>query len=152
MKFVIEQLALYPPKPSEARELLAAIGAVNWVDDHVTAVGRVMGAEATNEADLAFNYGLGAGILELEILSYTDGRNWMEFNPPSVSHIGMHCDDANLVKWREFFAERGILVAQEVETVKHTNPILVESGRHYQYVIFNTRPILGLDLKFIVRK
>ena len=46
--------------------------------------------------------------------------------------------------------ERGIKVAQEVFTKSHTNPVIA-GKRKYNYVIFDTKEILGVDLKFIVR-
>jgi hypothetical protein len=42
-------------------------------------------------------------------------------------------------------------VAQEVLTQSHTNPV-ISGKRWYNYVIFDTKDILGVDLKFIVRK
>jgi hypothetical protein len=62
----------------------------------------------------------------------------------------MHCSGDDLLKWREFFKERQINVAQEVFTESHTNPVIA-GKRSYNYVIFDTREILGVDLKFIVR-
>ena len=68
----------------------------------------------------------------------------------SVSHLGMHCTADELELWQEFFAERGIGIAQEVVTDSHTNPV-ISGKRLYNYVIFDTKEILGVDLKFIVR-
>ena len=62
----------------------------------------------------------------------------------------MHCSAEDLVKWREFFNERKIQVAQEVFTDCHTNPAIA-GKRSYNYVILNTYGILAVDLKFIVR-
>ena len=62
----------------------------------------------------------------------------------------MHCSAEELVQWRAFFAERDIPVAQEVFTESHTNPVIA-GQRWYNYVIFDTKDILGVDLKFIVR-
>lgn len=151
MKFKIEQIAIYPADPQAAMELLKAIGADDWANDHVVALGQVYGRKRVNEADLAFNYDLVDG-KEFEILNYTNGDHWMASNGrgPSVSHLGMHCSEDELVKWREFFAERNIGVAQEVLTQSHTNPVIA-GKRTYNYVIFDTKAILGTDLKFIVR-
>ncbi len=153
-QFIIEQVALYPPDPGRAVQLLRELGLTDWVHDNVVAVGVVHGAEGTNAAALAFNYEASppSGLLELEVLHYTAGPHWMEHVRPSVSHLGMHCTEEALVQWRERFARLGIDVAQEVLTQQHTNPYLLEKRRKYQYVIFNTRPILGVDLKFIVRR
>ncbi|WP_211257045.1 hypothetical protein, partial [Xanthomonas pisi] len=67
-----------------------------------------------------------------------------------VSHLGMHVTAAELAEWRQFFNEEGIQVAQEVVTDSHTNPNIA-GKRRYNYVIFDTREIIGVDLKFIVR-
>jgi hypothetical protein len=69
----------------------------------------------------------------------------------SVSHLGMHCSAEELLKWRQFFADRSIAVAQEVMTQSHSNPAIA-GQRWYNYVIFDTKDILGVDLKFIVRR
>jgi hypothetical protein len=151
MKFIIEQLAICPADPAAAKALLAAMEATEWSNDHVVADGKVFEVEGQNEADLSFNYDIFAG-KEFEILDYTSGNNWMAHGtrPNSVSHLGMHCTSDELVQWREFFAERGIQVAQEVWTLSHTNPVIA-GKRSYNYVIFDTKDILGVDLKFIVR-
>lgn len=155
MKFFIEQIALCPPNPAAAINLLKQLGMDNWVHDHVVADGRVFGMSGTNEADLAFNYENTrpeGKPLELEVLHYTTGPNWMAGRPPMVSHLGMHCTAEELDEFRRKFADMGIRVAQEVFTRTHTNPFLLEQKRKYQYVIFDTRDILGADLKFIVRR
>lgn len=154
MKFFVEQIAICPPDPAAAKELINAITGASWVEDHVKAVGFVAPVQhqVGNEADLSFNYAMGAGgDLEFEVLHYTIGANWMQRHGPSVSHLGMHCDAVELAQWRTFFAARGIPVAQEVNTFSHTNPAIA-GKREYTYVIFGTRSILGVDLKFIVRR
>lgn len=153
LKFFIEQIAIYPRYPVEALELLKDMGATRWVNDHVKATGEVYGKAGSNEADLAFNYDMGMNDtkpLEFEVLNYTDGEHWMGNVPHSVSHLGMHCSAEDLVKWRAFFADRGISVAQEVMTTEHSNPAIA-GQRWYNYVIFATRSILGVNIKFIVR-
>lgn len=63
----------------------------------------------------------------------------------------MHCTHDELVEWSQKFAALGIASVQDVFTTSHTNPVIA-GQRWYRYVIFNTRPILGVDLKFIVRR
>lgn len=154
MKFQIEQIAIYPPDPKKARQFLEAMGA-EFVEDLVVAEGVVYGEKGvTNVGHLQFDYNLGAVSdkpLELEILHYRAGSNWMKDRSPSVSHLAMHCTAIELRNWRQWFASKGISIAQEVTTRSHTNPYLVENGRTYEYCIFDTRSILGVDLKFIVR-
>ena len=151
LKFSIEQVAICPPDPVAAKELLTAMGAGEWINDHVVAAGCVHGAYDNNEADLSFNYDLFSG-KEFEVLHYTTGNNWMQeaSRGNSVSHLGMHCTADELVEWREFFAARNIVVVQEVFTSSHTNPAIA-GKRSYNYVIFDTKAILGTDVKFIVR-
>lgn len=152
MQFKIEQIAICPAHPALAIELLRELGLTEWANDHVVAEGRVYGDfVGENEADLAFNYQAFGG-KEFEVLNYTNGENWMKYGtrPNSVSHLGMHCTAEELVEWREFFRQREIYVAQEVFTKSHTNPVIA-GKRSYNYVIFDTKSILGVDLKFIVR-
>lgn len=157
LKFSVQQIALCPTNPRKARELLADLGLTEWVLDNVHAAGNVFGINGQNHALLAFNYQAGDGTdkgadkpLELEVLHYTDGPNWMESAPNTVSHLGMHCSAVELEEFREYFHSKGIAVAQEVWTQGHTNQAIANS-RRYHYVIFDTRAILGVDLKFIVR-
>ncbi len=153
MKFVCDQIAIAPKDPVAAKQLLSEMGAQTWAKDHVVAEGRVFGRQSVNEANLLFNYDLVSG-KEFEILDYTDGPNWMDIGPGrgrgSVSHLGMHCSMEHLSLWRKFFAARDISVVQEVLTRSHTNNAIA-GKRRYDYVIFGTRDILGVDLKFIVR-
>lgn len=150
MKFHIEQLALCPKDPIKAKALLTAMGAGEWADDHVIARGLVNDALGQNEADLAFEYDMLADARELEVLHYTAGPNWMSESAPRVSHLGMHCSYDELKAWRKFFTAHGINVAQEVFTKEHSNPVIA-GKRWYNYVIFDTYEILGVDIKLIVR-
>ena len=157
MQFFIEQIALYPRDPIRARALLTELGLKDWVTDTVTAAGRVFGTPGNNVAELAFNYQASAPTnkpLELEVLDYKTGNNWVTAGrrEGSVSHLGMHCTEEELEAFRRKFADLDVPVAQEVFTLSHTNPYLTSTGRKYQYVIFDTRSILGVDLKFIVRR
>lgn len=136
--------------------MLLALGLTDWVSDHVTAQGTVNGeVDQVNEADLRFNYQATrkpkSQPLELELLHYTDGDNWMANSEPRVSHLAMHCTEEELTQWKAKFELLGVEVVQEVLTTNHTNPKLVETGRKYHYTIFNTYDVLGVDLKFIVR-
>jgi hypothetical protein len=156
--FRIEQIALFPPKSHEAIVMLMELGLTEWVMDQVDASGQVFGSPARNTAVLNFNYDAGSGNdsiagkpLELEVLTYTEGEHWMEGRPHSVSHLGMHVTEAELDAFSDYFRMKGIHIAQTVETRRHTNPVIA-GKRTYKYIIFDTRRILGVDLKFIVRR
>lgn len=152
-KFKLEQLAICPPKDQvdRALELLTEIGLCDvFVFDTVKAVGTIFDNVGRNEARLAFNYSALNGAREFEVLHYLSPHNWMEKHGPSASHFGMHCTAAELVEWKEFFAAKNIPIAQEVRTMEHSNSS-ISGKRWYHYCIFDTRPILGIDLKFIIR-
>jgi hypothetical protein len=159
-RFQIEQIALVVADTPAAKALLSKLGLNDWVVDTVVAKGEVFGDTDENTANLHFNYQAGNGgdhhadkPLELEVLEYTKGPNWMELNESarnSVSHLGMHVTAAELQEYRLFFHEQEIAVAQEVVTQSHTNAHIADS-RRYNYVIFDTRDLIGVDLKFIVR-
>lgn len=152
MKFIMQQIAICPPDPVAALELLTALGARDWIQDQVRAEGSVYDEPGRNVADLLFNYTLAPAPVEFELLHYVDGPNWMDemLRTGSVSHLGMHCTERELEEFKAFFNKRGINIAQEVFTSQHTNPVIA-GKRKYHYTIFDTRKILGVDLKFIVR-
>lgn len=159
-KFKVEQVALAPRLPGAAQALFEAMEMEHFVHDVVTAEGQVFDRqEVSNTAELTFCYDtLGT---ELEILNYVEGDNWLRHIPQPksdiqplqsiVSHLGMHCSEEDLAEWKKFFAERGVRIAQEVFTSNHESEYLKRVGRKYHYTIFDTRGILGVDLKFIVR-
>lgn len=149
LRFRIEQLALAPKKDSLAIEFLQDIGLAEWTEDDVVAGGTVFGECGANRATLRFNYEAFSG-KELEILKYTHGCSWVDGLTPTVSHIGMHTTEEELVEWRKVMNKWDMLVVQEVKTISHTNPAIA-GKRCYHYVIFGTRWLIGTDIKFIVR-
>jgi hypothetical protein len=160
LHFRVEQIALAPIRCKVAQEILSDLGLNEWIVDKVAATGTVMGEPCSNEATLRFNYQAGNGSdeaagkpLELEILEYTRGNNWIDENfiSNSVSHLGMHVTEEQLDEFRMYFFSKNIGIAQEVDTTSHTNEAIKDS-RRYKYVIFDTRDLIGVDLKFIVRK
>lgn len=165
-KFKIHQIALCPKgmlaDRDDAIALLQDLGLTDWAHDTVTGSGEVFGEPvAESIAHLAFNYQGGgneaaqgvdtAKPLELEVLHYAKGDNWMEDYEPRVSHLGMHVTEEELAEFHAIMAKHGIAIAQAIETSKHTNPV-IDGKRLYKYVIYDTHSILGVDLKFIVRK
>lgn len=153
MKFQIEQVAICPLDPQRAIALLEDMEAVNWTSDTVKAHGSVHGREEERSIGfLNFNYELLKNAREFEVLHYdAESNNWMRARAPRVSHLGMHCSEEELDRWKEFFRTRGILIAQELWTDSHTNP-MIRDKRKYHYCIFDTYDILSVDLKFIVRE
>jgi hypothetical protein len=150
-KFHIEQIAIAPQDVVLAKALLADLGMNGWVEDQVEAVGTVYGEDARNTANLSFCYAQQNSFYEFEIISYKKGKSWIEDNEPCVSHFGMHTTEEKLEEFAAVFKKYNILIAQEVYTESHTNPDIA-GKRRYHYVIYETYPILGVDLKFIIRQ
>lgn len=162
LQIKVEQIAFTSSYPAATKALLASLlGMDSWTEDEVTTTGSLFTEDdgfirIENVANLSFNYAAG---LEFEILKYKSGRNWLEErgkpifggNWPELSHIGMHCTAEELVEWMNRMAENGVNILQDVTTVQHTNPFLVDCGRKYRYVIFGTEELLGFDFKLIVR-
>lgn len=161
-KFQIQQIAIChkgnDAHHEKAMALLADLGLTEWALDTVTATGEVFGKKIERSvAELSFNYQAGgheaaqSKPLELEMLRYKEGENWMDEYQPRISHLGMHVTDDELWEFIEIFIKHEITVAQALATLDHTNPV-IRGKRKYRYVIFNTYELLGVDLKFIVRE
>ena len=121
-----------------------------WSEDEVWAAGTVVGRNGTckNKAHLSFNYVSG---LEIEVITYLEGPSWHDDFVAPMSHYGIHCktDDDFLDMYKQL-GEIGNLV-QQVHTLSHTNPYLLERGRKYEYAIFDTRHNNGSFTKIIRR-
>ena len=126
----------------------------DWVSDYVKTEGEVLGHKGKkNLAKLMFNYDFGP--VEYEVLCYLEGDSWLTnqqivpVNRPIASHYGWHVDNPGPYSRR--LEDLGFDKAQDVHTVSHTNPFLVEQGRSYRYVIHRARNTLGADIKLIQR-
>lgn len=152
MKFKVEQIAITPANTPEAMKLLEAMGAKEWTEDIVHGTGTVNGIPADNKAHLRFNYEIAP--CEFEVLNYKEGNNWLAHRPhpeeSAVSHLSMHCTAEEAEQWKMFFVQHNIPLVQELATQSHSNEAVGE--RRWNYYIFGTRPLLGLDIKIIVRR
>lgn len=159
----IEQIAFYTNDIDNAKLMYGQMyGVKDWKEDIVTARGRVWcptGGEfgnggyelgVVNVAHLCFNYDLG---FELELIKYESGMNWhangRRIGDIFPSHMAYHVED--MQKEVKRYEGAGLRVAQEVKTLSHTNEYLLTTGRKYHYVIFDSRNVLGFDLKLIKR-
>lgn len=158
----VEQVAMYVPNMDKAKANYARLGLTNWVDDTVTGEAKVAYGgnckNGLNVAHLSFNYDLG---FELELIRYMNGPNWHHANGriredglpydllPFPSHMSWHVEDMAASKAR--ILEAGFKIAQEVHTINHTNPYLMSNGRKFNYCVFETRTLLGWDIKLIER-
>lgn len=155
----IDQIAFCTQDPEALKTLLQTVfgeNATQWQEDHVVANGlSLIGTDMSqceylNEANLSFNYDLVKGGVEFELLHYEDGPNWLDKRgiTNGLSHLGVHVEDLTIVK--QLLLDQGYKIAQEVRTKSHTNPAIKDT-RRYWYCIFDTRDVLGFDLKLIQR-
>jgi len=165
----IEQVAIYTPNIDQTiEEYRRRLGLKDWKLDMVMAEGRVLNpseaitapdeqqyTKGVNVAKLAFNYEQG---FEFELIQYVAGPNWHEAagrigngwcREPFASHMSYHIEDMAGEMTR--YINAGFRVAQEVRTVSHTSEHLLSIGRKYHYVIFDSRRVLGYDIKLIKR-
>lgn len=153
----LDQIAFYARNANEEYAIKRQLGLLDseWKTDFVTGEVwcRTVYSDKPNfssesEAKLQFNYDRG---IEIEILTYLHGPHWHLFNPEMwmskgfISHLGYHLDPD------EDFPQQPDLLVQEMVTKTHTNNYVVSRGRHYHYMIFDTRQTLGCYSKYIKR-
>lgn len=147
-EFEIDQIAVAVPGAVAADNMMRRMGG-EWVEDTVTFKELAEGTEG--QYKLHFNYDMG---VEFEILVWQTGPFWLATKMLGrgavVSHYGTHVENA-ISAAAGAANHYGAEVVQAVETIGHTNPLLVEQGRRYRYAIVDTRDLLGADLKFIER-
>lgn len=149
--FKVEQVAMATSTPQAHMEMLSNLFGLplsKWIKDTVVTEGSVRGVVARTTADLYFNYDLIKGI-EFELLHYKEGPNWLNGHE-GISHFGTHVRD---MAWsvQRVKEAMGWDIVQDVKTISHTNPYLLEQKRKYHYVIFAARHALGADFKLIQR-
>lgn len=153
----IEQIAFHTNDIDHTKDQYYPLGIRKWESDIVTAKGTLHISEygdteireITNVARLEFNYDME---VELELIQYLAGDNWHSYQRRTgtfQSHMSYHVEDMQFEVQR--LKNAGLRVIQEVKTLSHTNPHLLQNGRKYHYVIFDSRDKLGFDLKLIKR-
>ena len=150
----LDQVAWHAIGKGEAEKLKIILGLASepWIEDIVT--GKSLfpdGKWCINKALLRFNYSQG---IELEILTYFEGRHWHQNNSHFVggkeffiSHVGYHLDDGE-----DFPEMPADSLVQETFTVSHTSEYLTTgaaAGRKYHYKIFELSS--GNYVKYIRR-
>ena len=148
--FTIDQIALRVTSEA-AQNLLIDMGAKLWHYDLAEAEGTVNGISGENAVDSRFSFDFSPEKLEVELMRYLEGPNWLADKPGAVvACLGMYCEEVEIEGWKRFFEEHEIKLVQESWTKKHTH-LERQGKRRYHYCIFETRELLGVDLKFIVK-
>lgn len=143
----IDQVAYISHSETDTRRIKEALGLqdAEWVEDICVARGTVRGKPSENKARLLFNYDMG---IEVEILQYLEGDNYASnLSGGRICHIGIH----STVRPGPDVPTFPGRIVQQVETLTHTNPFLIETGRQYRYTIFDTLGTLGVYTKVIER-
>lgn len=146
----IDQVAYISHSETDTRRIKEALGLqdAEWVEDICVARGTVRGKPSENKARLLFNYDMG---IEVEILQYLEGDNYASnLSGGRICHIGIHHIAPINPGGNDVPTFPGRIV-QQVETLTHTNPYLVETGRQYRYTIYDTLGTLGVYTKVIER-
>lgn len=141
----IDQLAFISHSEEDTRKIKETLGLQNadWIEDICVASGEVRGVPGVNKARLLFNYDMG---IEVEILQYLEGPNYASnLGGGRIAHYGIHAAPGKVPP--VFDAP----VIQRVKTRSHTNSFLLETGRRYQYTIYDTLASLGVFTKVIER-
>lgn len=147
----IDQMAFISFGEKDTAAIKKALGLeeAQWIEDYVIAEGMVRGHAATNKARLLFNYDMG---IEVEILQYLEGANYAErLAGGRICHYGIHADGFSVREGHKKAPTFDAPIVQQVETMSHTNPFLLESGRRYRYTIYDTIGSLGVYTKVIER-
>jgi len=147
----IDQLAFISHSEADTRGIKAQLGLLDaeWTEDVCVASGEVRGVPGVNKARLLFNYDMG---IEVEILQYLEGPNYASnLNGGRICHYGIHADSFSVREGIREVPTFDAPIIQRVKTHSHTNPFLLESGRRYQYTIYDTLNTLGVYTKVIER-
>jgi len=144
-----EQIAIYVHSEKQADSIKDFLGLGNeeWIEDEPVGNAVVRGVETELKAKLRFNYQF-FSVMEFELITcltnvhaYTDYPQYA-VGKPFLCHFGYHVEE-----WPEINAP----LVQEMVTHTHTNPYVLETGRHYHYKIYDTRDQIGTFTKFIQR-
>lgn len=144
----IDQIAFLARTDEDEHLIKYRLGLLDaeWIEDVVKAEGLVDGDWNTNVAKLLFNEDYG---IQVEILRYLNGANYTQnLKAGEICHIGMHVSSEDSAFVPPFFNSK---VAQEVETISHTNEFLTTIGRRYHYTVYDTRKLFGVHFKIIQR-
>ena len=161
LPYQFHQVAIFCPRGTPLSAATAPyedLGYDNWIEDRAVLVGAFRmpnSSEAPEnwvnskvEAHMLFNYD--SMPMELEFLKYYSGvhrhRDRVNELSPFISHMSTYVDDVveEIGRMRPLFG----LPYHRFVTTEHTNPNVVGKKRFIE-AIFNTREVLGYDLKLI---
>lgn len=146
MKFIIDQITLYPQNPDKAIALLTEMGMSDWARDHICATSTVFCGPGVTEANSSI---CAANVHELEVLNYNYGQSWMGNVNKGVTAacLSMNVTEKELDDWMEFFSSRGILCLQAALSHAHSSAAM--RGKVRRELVFDTRRILSIDVRIV---
>lgn len=145
------QVAIYSANVFESVNMWKDMGYEDWTYDEAILSGTEWGKPGSKKAFMAFNYDILPN--ELEFVHYSAPTRHLQDerdgNPPFISHMSVMVDD---VQWEtlRIFNRFGMKPYHEFLTGHHTNE-RVKGRKRFKEAIYDTRGLLGFDLKLIQR-
>ena len=146
------QVAVYHIRPDTAVHEWAGMGYSNWVSDVATLIGTEWGHRSEKVGEMWFNYDILP--MELEYVHYStttrhsgDGRTG---HIPFISHMSTYVEDVDDTVKR-ISEEHDVEPYHKFQTSGHLNPSVKERGLTFREAIYDTRHLLGFDIKLIQR-
>ena len=144
------QVAIYTDNVMRDITMWKDMGYEEWSYDTAKLVGKDRGVPTIKQATMAFNYDILP--LELEYVSYNGPRNREDERTgfdAFLSHCSTIVHDVE-EKMLELKQKHGLEPYHQFVTQDHTNPN-VQGIKRFKEAIYDTRHLLGFDIKLIQR-
>lgn len=146
------QIAIYHHDPEMAMEEWCEMGFNNWTGDRAELVGTEWSMPSSKVGTMWFNYDIAP--LELEYVKYNreyrHSADDRDGHPPFLSHMSTYCEDVYSVAYR-LWSQYRLVPYHRFVTKNHLNPYVLEKGIRFMEAIYDTRNLLGYDVKLIQR-
>jgi hypothetical protein len=146
------QVAIYHNDPETAVMEWSDMGYDQWTSDVATLVGMEWGDPSQKEGQMWFNYDILP--MEFEYVKYsTEFRHTLDQrdgHPPFISHMSTYVEDLD-AQVQKVEDALGITPYHRFVTRNHQNPYVVEKEVRFKEAIYDTRLLLGFDVKMIQR-
>lgn len=146
------QVAIYHAWPEKAVEDWTGMGYSKWIHDSATLTGTEWFEQSSKIGYMWFNYDILP--MELEYVRYDSptrhSGDERTGDTPFISHMSTYVDDVDATVHR-INQEHDWLPYHQFLTGEHRNPAVIERGLRFKEAIYDTRGLLGFDIKLIQR-
>ena len=143
--YQFHQIAIYAAHQDDAVEFYRNLGHNDWIEDYASLVGWLDGELVETQAHMQFNYDIMP--MELEFLTYSGpnrhAAQGRDGEVPFISHMSVYTDDVF-----EIIKQFRMKPYHRFVTRNHANPGVAGKKRFIE-CIYDTRNVLGYDIKFI---